>query len=152
MIKENRKTNAEHEFAEPVYTIGVAAGRVGISDHSLRQYENEGLIIPYKTPTGRRLYSDLELEKVRCIKDMIQEQGLNFAGIRRLMALIPCWKLKKCPESDRGACLAFKSRTGPCWASKEKCGHPLPSCRDCEVYRSFVHCDDILPLIYEGQS
>ena len=52
---------------EPVYTIGVAAMKLGISVHSLRQYENEGLIIPFKTATGRRLYSDLELEKILCI-------------------------------------------------------------------------------------
>lgn len=146
---ETRKRGQGKEFSEPVYTIGTAAVKLGISVHSFRQYENEGLIIPYKTPTGRRLYSDLELEKVICIKEMIQAQGLNFEGIRRLMAMIPCWKLRNCSERTRKRCKAFKNKTRPCWASEEKCEHPLPSCRDCPVYQKIVHCDEILPLIYD---
>jgi MerR family transcriptional regulator/heat shock protein HspR len=147
--EESKKVQrVPREEYEPIYTIGVAAMKLGISVHSFRQYETEGLIIPYKTSTGRRLYSDLELEKVTCIKSMIQDEGLNFAGIRRLLAMIPCWKLKNCPKSSVEKCLAFKDRIRPCWASEAKCAHPLPSCRDCEVYRKIVHCDDILPLIY----
>lgn len=137
------------EFSsEPVYTIGVAADRLNISVHSLRQYEREGLILTHKTPTGRRLYSDLELEKIRCIKEMIQEQGLNFEGIRRLMSLIPCWKLRDCKKEVKEACYPFKDKTRPCWSSEQKCAHPLPDCRDCPVYRKMVHCDDLKSFIY----
>lgn len=147
---EVRKNQMERSFSEPVYTIGVAANKLGVSVHSLRQYEREGLILPFKTPTGRRLYSDLELEKIRCIKEMIQDEGLNFEGIRRLMALIPCWKLRVCSEKVKNSCEAFKNKMVPCWASEEKCAHPLPSCRDCPVYQGIVHCDDIKPLIYDN--
>ena len=75
---------AERKFTEPIYTIGVAAGKLSISVHTLRLYEAEGLIIPFRTETGRRIFSDLELEKVKCIRSMIQEEGLNFEGIRRI--------------------------------------------------------------------
>ncbi len=151
-IKTGRNGQARRDSNEPVYTIGVAAMKLGISVHSLRQYENEGLIIPFKTPTGRRLYSDLEMEKIICIKDMIQSQGLNFEGIRRMMAMVPCWRLRNCSESTKNKCKVLKNKTRPCWASEEKCTHPLPSCRDCAVYRKIVHCDDILPLIYGSSS
>lgn len=134
---------------EPIYTIGVAANKLGMTVHSLRQYEREGLILTYKTPTGRRLYSDLELEKIRCIKQMIQGQGLNFEGIRRLMALVPCWKLRKCKGNTRDVCYPVKDKSRPCWSSEEKCAHPLPDCRDCPVYQKTVHCDDIKLFIYE---
>ncbi len=135
-------------FTEPVYTIGVAADKLELSVHSLRLYEKEGLIIPFKTSTGRRLYSDLELEKVRCIKKMVQEEGLNFAGIRRLMALTPCWKIRKCSKKQKETCPAFGNYTGPCWATKEKCHDPLPSCRDCPVYQGMVSCSDLKGMIY----
>ena len=140
----------EKEFsAEAVYTIGVAADRLNMSVHSLRQYEREGLILTHKTSTGRRLYSDLELEKIRCIKEMIQEQGLNFEGIRRLMSLIPCWKLRNCKKDIKEACYPNKDKTRPCWSTEAKCAHPLQDCRDCQVYRKMVHCDDIKAFIYQ---
>jgi len=136
------------DYYEPVYTIGVAAAKLGISVYSFRQYEDEGLIIPHKTPTGRRLYSDLELEKIKCIKDMIQKEGLNFAGIRRMLAMIPCWKVRKCPSGKKRNCLAFRDSKRPCWSTTSKCEHPMPSCRDCPVYRKVVHCDEVLNLIF----
>lgn len=135
--------------SEPVYTIGIAAERLNMSVHSLRQYEREGLILTHKTATGRRLYSDLELEKIRCIKEMIREQGLNFEGIRRLMSLIPCWKLRNCKKDVKEACYPLKDKTRPCWSSEQKCAHPLPDCRDCTVYRKMVHCDDLKSFIYQ---
>ncbi len=137
-------------FTEAVYTIGVAANKLGVSVHSLRQYETEGLIITAKTPTGRRLFSDLEIEKIKCIKQMVQEDGLNFAGIRRLMALAPCWKLRGCSKKQRESCMAVENIQKPCWATVKKCNHPYPSCRECPVYQKTVHCGDLKKLIYSS--
>ena len=134
-------------FTEPVYTIGIAAKKVGVSVHTLRLYESEGLIIPHKTETNRRLYSDLEIEKVKCIRSMIQDEGLNFEGIRRMLSLAPCWKLRECNSNQGKDCKAYLVRTRPCWATEEKCINPLPSCRDCPVYNKLVHCEDIQNLI-----
>ena len=143
-------TNYSRDFYEPVYTIGVAASKLGVSVHTLRLYETEGLIITYKTPTGRRLYSDLELEKVKCIKKMIQEEGLNFEGIRRLLAFVPCFKLRECASKHGTLCKAYKIRTKPCWATEEKCLDPYPSCRDCPVYQKIVSCEDVEKLVYSS--
>ena len=115
----------ERSLIEPVYTIGVAAAKLNVSVHSLRQYEREGLILPFKTASGRRLYSDLELKKVRCIKRMIQEDGLNFEGIRRLLALVPCWILRNCSQKHRDACRAYHRAERPCWDTEEKCSQIL---------------------------
>ncbi len=146
MIADINKT--KHTFTEPVYTIGIAAKKVGLSVHTLRLYEAEGLIIPYKTETGRRLYSDLEIEKVECIRSMIQQDGLNFEGIRRILGLVPCWKLRRCHSSKGKNCRAYQIRTRPCWATDEKCLDPYPSCRDCPVYQGIVHCSDVEKLVY----
>jgi MerR family transcriptional regulator, heat shock protein HspR len=138
------------KFLEPVYTIGIAAKKLGVSVHSLRLYESEGLLRPFKTETGRRLYSDLEIEKVLCIRQMIQEDGLNFEGIRRLLALVPCWKIRDCDASTEKRCNAFENRKKPCWATEEKCLHPLEHCRDCDVYQKLVNCNDIHRYIYQS--
>jgi MerR family transcriptional regulator, heat shock protein HspR len=153
-VKKKKAVNKEKEIkkefsSEPGYTIGVAAEKLNMSVHSLRQYENEGLILTHKTATGRRLYSDLEIEKIRCIKEMVQTQGLNFEGIRRLMALIPCFKFRKCPVDIKEACYPYKDKARPCWSSEWKCSHPLPDCRDCPVYLEMVHCDDLKAMIFE---
>ena len=147
-ITEEEKIN--EKFLEPVYTIGIAAKKLGVSVHSLRLYESEGLIRPFKTETGRRLYSDLEIEKVQCIRHMIQDEGLNFEGIRRLLALVPCWKLRKCDANPDKRCSAFEERKEPCWASENKCLHPMDNCRDCPVYQKLVNCRDIHRFIYQS--
>jgi MerR family transcriptional regulator, heat shock protein HspR len=133
---------------KPVYTIGVAAGLLGVSVHLLRVYEKEGLILPHRTETGRRLFSDLEIEKVNCIRRLINKEGMNYEGIKRLFALVPCWKIRQCSEEKRSQCVALKNYEKPCWATTEKCAHPLPSCRDCIIYRTTVDCADLKALIY----
>ncbi len=133
---------------DPVYTIGVAAKLLGVSVHLLRVYEQEGLILSERTPTGRRMYSDLEIEKVRCLRRMIKENGMNYEGLRRMLALVPCWRLRKCNHQEKKACVALNNSERPCWATEEKCSHPLDNCRHCIVYQATVDCKDIKELIY----
>jgi len=135
---------------EPLYSIGVAARLLDVSVHSLRQYEREGLILPHKTPSGRRLYSDLELEKVRCIRRMIHEKGLNFAGIRHLIALVPCHRLRRCPQKIQRNCPLHQDLSAPCWSRPEACANPYPSCRQCPVYRGIVSCRDVQQAVSGG--
>lgn len=135
-------------FLEPKYTIGVASSKLDISVHSLRQYEREGLILSYKTPTGRRLYSDLELEKIKCIKKMIKDEGLNFEGIRRLLALTPCWNIRSCSKKSEKECASYKNFSRPCWATEEKCHEPYETCRICPVYYNIIGCDDLKNYIF----
>ena len=135
------------EHLDPCYSIGEAAQICNVSVHTLRLYEAENLIILYKTKSGRRYFSELEIEKIKNIRLMIQ-QGLNFEGIRRLIALVPCWKLRNCTNGGEWkTCLSYRSRSLPCWASEKKCLHPLPSCRDCGVYQQIISYDDIIGYI-----
>lgn len=145
--EDNNESTIGHTFYEPIYTPGVAAKKLGISPHTLRLYESEGLIIPYRTETGRRLYSDLELEKIKSIRNMIQNHGHNFEGIRRLLALAPCWKIRGCTLEQWNECTGGKTRERPCWASEQKCHLKMESCRECPVYRSLLTIDDINRVI-----
>lgn len=142
-MNKKKKINTEAN-----YTIGIAAKMLGVSVHLLRVYEKEGLILSERTDTNRRLYSDLEIEKARCIRRMVNDTGMNFEGIRRMLALVPCWRLRDCNEKDKKGCNALKAHDRPCWATKEKCAHPLDNCRKCEVYQAVVHCDDLKDIIF----
>jgi len=89
------------------YSITIAAQKLGISTHTLRRYEKKGLIIPLRDEvSGRSLFSDRDLTSVRNIRKLIHREGLNIASIQRLLAVIPCWKIKDCPETKRLKCPA----------------------------------------------
>lgn len=131
------------DIEEPLYSIGVIAKKFNLSVHTLRLYESEGLILPFKTETKRRLYSQSDINRIACIRDMIENRGLNIAGIKSLLAMIPCWQLKPCSEKDRENCDAYTSTDLPCWIVKdkgEKC--QLVECRECNVYKSLSMCNN----------
>jgi hypothetical protein len=69
-----------------VYAISVAAELVGTGIQNLRVYERRGLVEPQRTAGGTRLYSDDDVERLRRIA-MLLEEGLNLAGIARVLDL-----------------------------------------------------------------
>ena len=126
---------------DPVFSIGVVAEKFNVSVHTLRLYEAEGLIIPFKTETGRRRYSHSDVNRIGCIRAMIEKKGLNMVGIKSLLALVPCWDLLPCSEKARKNCDAYTNTTQPCWSAKHKgdiCA--AESCRECHVYQGLAHC------------
>lgn len=73
---------------EPVYMIGVAARMVSCHPQTLRLYEREGLVAPHRSHTNLRLYSDADIERLRMIKRLTQELGVNLAGVEVILDLL----------------------------------------------------------------
>ena len=69
------------------YFISVAARMVGMHPQTLRKYERLGLVQPTRTVGSMRLYSDDELERVRIIKRLVDDAGINLAGVQRLLSI-----------------------------------------------------------------
>jgi len=69
----------------PVYVISIAASLAGCHPRTLRIYEEEGLLEPVRTETNIRLYSDQDLHRVRVIRYLTQERGVNLAGVKLLL-------------------------------------------------------------------
>lgn len=131
---------AAHDW-DPVISIGTAAKKVGLSVSALRKYEKEGLLIYYRTETGRRLLCQADIKRIGMIQHLIRDLGLNVEGVRRLLALLPCWDLKLCSERDRRTCDAVHDTLHPCWMVNEtKCARKGFDCRECEVYRYGAYC------------
>jgi MerR family transcriptional regulator/heat shock protein HspR len=131
-------------FEEPLYSIGKTAKLLNISVHTLRMYEREGLIVPFKKSTSHRLYSRSDIEKINCIRSAINDKKLSIAGIKLVYSLIPCWDIVKCSPADRSNCNAYNKSSEPCWTFKHKdniCADSI--CRDCLVYREYTDCHKV---------
>lgn len=119
----------------PVYTIGTAAELLGVHPRTLRLYEDGGLIRPARK-NNRRFYSANDLQWINCVRYMIHEQGLNQEGLRRLLALIPCWEINGCTAEARAACTAQADRSTPCWDLARRTCSESKMCSQCRVYLS----------------
>ncbi len=71
----------------PVFVISVAAQLAGLHAQTLRQYDRLGLVSPGRTPSGGRRYSARDIEQIRQVQRLSQEEGINLAGIKRILEL-----------------------------------------------------------------
>jgi DNA-binding transcriptional MerR regulator len=121
---------------EPLFTLSIVSKLSGIPAHSIRQYIDKGLILPFKLDSKRHLFSRLDIIRLNHISEQLDKQGLNIAGIKALMAQIPCWTFRSCDPNNRKNCQAYHSVTNPCWEASEK-GRECKNedCRNCDVYQ-----------------
>ncbi len=132
------------ESTTPVYTLSTTCMLSGIPVHSIRQYIDKGLIIPFRKESNRNLFSQTDVLRLKYVHRLLNDDGLNIAGIRSVLALIPCWSIRKCSEAERTKCQAYNSSTFPCWEASEKgtlCKNT--NCRECEVYRIVENYPDV---------
>jgi MerR family transcriptional regulator/heat shock protein HspR len=71
----------------PRYMISVAADLVGMHPQTLRIYEQKGLVRPRRTAGNTRLYSELDISRLRLIQQLTTEIGLNLAGVEQVLHL-----------------------------------------------------------------
>jgi MerR family transcriptional regulator/heat shock protein HspR len=72
---------------ENLFFISVAARMLGMHPQTLRKYERLGLVQPSRTIGSMRLYSRDELERLRAIKRLVDDGGINLAGVQRLLSI-----------------------------------------------------------------
>ncbi len=136
------------ESTTPVYTLSTTSTLSGIPVHSIRQYIDKGLIIPFKKESSRNLFSQVDILRLKFIHKLLNGYGLNIAGIRALLAIIPCWAIRQCTDKEREKCQAYHSDVYPCWEASEKgtrCRNT--DCRECEVYRIVENYPDVKSFI-----
>jgi MerR family transcriptional regulator/heat shock protein HspR len=82
--------NSAHEPAgadRPVYVISMAAELSGLHPQTLRQYDRLGLVSPDRAPGRGRRYSARDIERLREVQSLSQDEGVNLAGIKRIRGL-----------------------------------------------------------------
>ena len=73
---------------QDLFFISVAARMLGMHPQTLRKYERLGLVQPSRTIGSMRLYSHDELERLKLIKRLVDDGGINLAGVQRLRPLM----------------------------------------------------------------
>ena len=71
----------------PVYVISVAAELAGMHPQTLRGYDRLGLVTPRRAAGQGRRYSDHDVEMLREVQRLSQEEGVNLAGVKRIIEL-----------------------------------------------------------------
>jgi hypothetical protein len=163
----------EGQLPNGTIKIGAVARHFGISVDLLRLYEREGLLIPLKSPRGTRYFTEHDFLWIGTILRLVREARLNFAGIRRLLALLPCWEIRQCGYERRAGCPVIQDSSRPCWANMacrsaaEGCPvtnirndngreilpkgtkhkFALENCYFCAVYRAAAHCENLKALL-----
>ena len=85
MVQRSRRSEGDGDRA--VYMISVAAELAGVHPQTLRIYERKGLLRPERTQGNTRRYSDADVELLRSIQELTQDEGINLAGVKRIMEL-----------------------------------------------------------------
>jgi len=73
---------------EPCYVISVAARILGIQTHTLRYYEKIGVIEPRRSQGNTRLYSEGDIALLRRVKTLVEDMGVNLAGVEVILRLM----------------------------------------------------------------
>ena len=140
----------DREVNQSLLTLGISSRLSEIPAHSIQQYINKGLLIPLKLDSNRHLFSHSDISRLKNINILLQKKGLNFAGIRALLAMIPCWAINGCSKQDRLECNAYQTDSIPCWEASEKgraCRNK--NCRECEVYTCLSNSTDLKAVLRE---
>jgi MerR family transcriptional regulator/heat shock protein HspR len=82
-----RKRRERLDEERGVFMISVAAELAEMHPQTLRMYEARGLIRPKRSPKNTRLYSQSDVERLRRIQQMTNDEGLNLAGVETVLEL-----------------------------------------------------------------
>ena len=75
------------EADRPLYMISVAAELAGVHPQTLRIYERKQLVAPQRSAGNTRLYSQADVDRLRFIQYLTQNEGVNLAGVERIIEL-----------------------------------------------------------------
>jgi MerR family transcriptional regulator, copper efflux regulator len=126
--------------------IGAAAAALGIEPHVLRHWEDVGVLVPRRTPTGHRRYDDELLTRAHLIR-MCQRAGLSLADIRALYAADRTERIGIVADNrDRiSHAIAKLQRAEQFLAHVLNCVHPMVS--ECPLCVDFARSDESAALL-----
>ncbi len=76
-----------HPESEPVYVISVAARLAGLPCWVLRVLDQEGVVVPVRTDSNRRLYSDADIQTLSYVRHLTEERHVNIAGVKVILEM-----------------------------------------------------------------
>lgn len=78
----------EKQDEKPLFTLSVAAEIIGVHPRTLMIYENERLVIPHRTKTNRRRFSQKNIKKLQFVRYLTNKRGVNLAGVKCIIEIL----------------------------------------------------------------
>ena len=148
-LSDTNPERSNQEIVAPTFSIGEVAEMLNISVETIRLYERRGLLLTVKSDNSQRVFSESDVERIRCIRSAINEHKISIEGIRRIQSLVPCWELIQCPNEQREKCPAYLRSDAGCWTYRDKQNEcATRDCRSCKVYQLSGDCNNIKSLIH----
>ena len=97
-----------------LYTIGVVAELLHEHPETLRVWERSGLIHPDRHGYQRK-YSHNDVKRLRFIQCLMDDKGLNIAGVRQVVAMYACWNRRFCRGGAAKNSAVPVNEAKPCW-------------------------------------
>jgi len=85
---------------------------LGMHPQTLRKYERLGLVQPTRTIGSMRVYSREEIERLKIIKHLVDDGGINLAGVQRLLSIAEVVERIRPLMSSRDEALSRKTAGG----------------------------------------
>ena len=73
---------------KPIFPSSIAADILSLHPRTLRIYEELGLVVPFRTETQRRRYSNNDISKTRFIQFLTQTRRVNLEGVRIILQML----------------------------------------------------------------
>lgn len=74
--------------SKPLFTLAVTAEIIGVHPRTLMIYENEHLVVPARTRTNRRRYSQNDIRTLQFVQFLTRKKGVNLAGVADILKMI----------------------------------------------------------------
>lgn len=74
--------------SKPLFTLAVTAEIIGVHPRTLMIYEDERLVVPARTRTNRRRYSQQDIRTLEFIQFLTRKKGINLAGVDVVLQMI----------------------------------------------------------------
>jgi DNA-binding transcriptional MerR regulator len=87
-VTRRAATDTTLSLDKPIYTISVASEILQTHPRTLMMYEHLGLVIPKRTSTNRRRFSQRDIRKLQAIQTLTRVHGVNLNGARYVLRLL----------------------------------------------------------------
>jgi DNA-binding transcriptional MerR regulator len=87
-VKRDTRREASISLDKPIYTISVASEILETHPRTLMMYEHLGLVVPRRTSTNRRRFSQRDIMKLQTIQKLTRQHSVNLAGVRYILRLL----------------------------------------------------------------
>jgi DNA-binding transcriptional MerR regulator len=87
-VKRETRRETNISLDKPIYTISVASEILETHPRTLMMYEHLGLVVPKRTSTNRRRFSQRDVMKLQTIQKLTRQHSVNLAGVRYIMKLM----------------------------------------------------------------